>query len=160
MIGVEPQRLLEALRRIRVPPHPQQTGTARVYGVPLKLTPVQAVRLGERAFAIELTKRLVEVVLCQTDESEQPVQTERRIAIAAIELPILDGRALSEHGFRVMKMSARDVHHCRLKVGEREVRIEGERRGGRVQAFAAPRRVAEAEEMPPVRRLEPDRTSR
>ena len=88
------------------------------------------------------------------------MQAERGIALAAADLPILDRRAVPQHAFRLGEMPARDVDHRRLKVGEREIGIERERRGAGAQPFLAPRRVTEAEEVPPVRRLERDRAAR
>ena len=60
-------------------------------------------RLGELALSIELAQRLLDIVLRQPHESEQPVQAERGIALAAADLPILHGGALPQDGLRLRR---------------------------------------------------------
>ena len=114
-------------------------------------------RLGELPLPVELTKRFLDVVLRQPDQSEQPMQAQRGIAVATTDLAILHRRSLTEHRFRLSEMSPRDMDHRRLEMGEREIGVEGKRVRRGSQALVSPRRVSEPEEMPPVGRFECDR---
>src|SRR5258706_14065623 len=88
------------------------------------------------------------------------MQAERGIASSASDLAILHRGSLSKHGLGIGQASACDVNHRHLKMREREIRVEREhvRRGPK--ALVAPRRVAEAEEVTPVRRLARGRAPR
>ena len=84
-------------------------------------------RLGELPLAIELAERFLDVILRQSNQSEQPMQAQRGIAVAATDLAILHRRSLTEHGFGLSEMSPGDVDHRRLEMGEREIGVERQR---------------------------------
>ena len=77
----------------------------------------------EYHFAFELLARLVQVPLCKTDKSEQPVQSLRRVALAQVCLAVLQDGPFPEHRLGTVESAACDVHHCRLEVRERKLRI-------------------------------------
>src|SRR5262245_41623488 len=99
-------------------------------------------RLGQRTFLFELLERLLDVVLCEAHEPEEPVQPERRIAFPSRDLAILHRGAMLKDAFRFGQMTARDMDHRGLEVREREIRVERGRRGAGPQALVAPCRVA------------------
>ncbi len=160
MIRVRGEHIVEARDRLVAPVSPQQRRAAAERGVRRIFASVETVRFGERPLAREFRQRVFDVVLRESHEPEQPVQSERGVALAAPDLPILDRRAVPEDALRVGEMTARHVNHRRLEVGEGEVRIELERRGAGAQPFVAPRGVAEAKEVAPVAGLEGDRAAR
>ena len=96
----------------------------------------------------------VGVASCQPDDAEQPVQAPRRIALLHVCLAILDDGAFAKRGLGAVEHPARDMHHRRLEVRERKIRIQLHRPAHRLEALVAPGRVRQAELVAPVARLE------
>ena len=79
----------EAGGRVAAASGAQQRRAAADRGVHRVLAAVESMRLGQPALALEFAERVLDVVLRQTHQAEQPMQSERRIALAASDLPIL-----------------------------------------------------------------------
>ena len=78
----------------------------------------------------------------------------RRIALFQVRLAVLDDGALAQRRFGAVERAARDVHHRRLEVRERKIRIQLHRPAQRLQPLVAPRGVRQPELVAPVARLE------
>ena len=127
MTWEEQKRPLEAVGRFFSAPKAQEARPSAVKRVHLVFAAVQSMRLGELALPVELTKRLVDVVLRQPNQAEQPMQAQCWIAIATTNLAILDSGPLTEDRFGLRETSPGDMDHCRLKICKREIGVERER---------------------------------
>ena len=78
----------------------------------------------------------------------------RRIALLHVRLTVLDDGAFAKRGLGAVEHPARDVHHRRLEVRERKIRIQLHRPGHRLETFVGPGRVRQAELVAPVARFE------
>src|SRR5262249_33213823 len=134
VMRVQHKRLFERLRRLRVAAGAQEAGAAtgqRVHGEFAAIPPVWRCEL---TLPVELSERLVDVVLCQANEAEHPVEAERGIPVASADLPILNGGALPQHGLSLAQMTTGNVDHGDLEMRKRKVGVEREHVRRRSQA--------------------------
>src|SRR5712691_4227095 len=97
VVRIQLERALERSGRVGCAARAKQRRAAAVEGMHRVLAPVKTMRLGQRAFAIQLADRFVDVILREPHEAEQPVQPQRGEASTLRELSILDGGALTKH---------------------------------------------------------------
>src|SRR5437868_6294149 len=98
VLGLRRERALDFTSRLLPSAGARHRAGATEYRAHRVFPAVEPVRLGEPLLAIELFDRLVDIVLGQTDQPEQPVQAERRIPPTPLNLAILNRGALAKNG--------------------------------------------------------------
>src|SRR5262249_51526287 len=121
VVRIQRQRALEGVCSFFDSTEAQEAGAPAEQRVHLVLAAIQSVRLRELLLAIELLECLADVVLREPDEGEKPVQAQRGVPIAAADLAVLHGRALTQNGFGLAQMSSGDVNHRHLEMRERKI---------------------------------------
>ena len=136
MLGVKLEGMLKVrcrAGRVLGPQLREATAVARIHH---ELRSIQ-LTVAAAALLVELRLRLRGITLRKADETEQPVQPTRGIALFQVRLAILHDGALAQDGLGVIEVPASDVDHRDFEVREREVGIEVQHARQRAQAFVA-----------------------